>query len=272
MLTSLRRIAKTTPGISSLYKNLRQILLQREARQVFENWNVYVDALDHKGSGTVTLRTHNGLQIVIRRNVWDARIIRETFVEKPYVKRFKLPQHPVVVDIGGYIGDFSMYAAHNLQAARVVVYEPTAENFNILQQNIAINDLSDRVVAVNKAVSSSHEITLNTQIDDDEEVHVSAYWYPDAEKRVLPSDTISDIFATHDLHHIDLLKIDCEGGEYDIFPSITDDQFERIYNLVFEFHRIDGRDNDLESIYARLRGVGYHLDVDNDIVSASRCT
>jgi len=38
----------------------------------------------------------------------------------------------------------------------------------------------------------------------------------------------------------DLLKIDCEGGEYEILESTPAEVLSRIRNIVFEYRQIDG--------------------------------
>ena len=181
-----------------------------------------------------------------------------------------LPPASIIVDIGGYIGDFSLYAVKYLNARRVIVYEPTTENFKILKQNIKNNCFQDRITAVNKAVSDSDEIVLNTEILDDDEVHVSRYWYQHAERRSVPSVTLVELFESHQLRSVDLLKVDCEGGEYDIFSSVPAVLFRHIQNIVFEYHQIEGFEAKLDRVLSRIRSAGYTVQVDDDIVSAYR--
>ena len=268
----IKTALKKIPFARSAYEQMRDWHKHRhdEGRRLFRNYDVYRRALKQKGQGTVVLHTVDGLQITVRQNLWDARIVREIFLEQPYVGHFRLPANPVVVDIGGYIGDFSLYAAKCLGARRVVVYEPTAENFEILLQNVANNGYADRITAVNKAVSDSDQVMLNVQIKDSEEVHVSAYWYPEAKQRAIPSVTLAELLETHALDQVDLLKVDCEGGEYDIFPATPDDVFRRIRNIVFEYHRMPEYQQKLDRVLTRLKTAGYDLRVDDDIVSASR--
>ena len=234
------------------------------------NHELYLRALKEKGAGTVLLRTRDGLNITIRQNIWDARIIKEIFIDKPYIRRFKLPNNPTIVDIGGYIGDFSIYAVKYLNADKVIVYEPTAENFELLEQNIQSNGFGNRITAVNKAVSNSREVRLNVVIEESEEIHVSAYLFPEAEHRIVPSATLGDVLAEHELGSVDLLKVDCEGGEYDIFPDVADEIFSRIRNIVFEYHFIDGYREKLDLVLSRLRSAGYTVQLEGAIAYAYR--
>ena len=241
-----------------------------QGRKLFENYGSYVRALYRKGEGTAVLRTHDGLSITIRQNLWDARVVREIFFVRPYMRHIALRPNPTVVDVGGYIGDFSLYAAKYLEASRVIVYEPTAENFAILTQNIDANGYGDRIIAVNKAVSDSDQVTLNIRTLDSGEVHVSAYWYRDSPQRQVQAVTLPDLLEAHELEFVDLVKIDCEGGEYDILPAVPQQVLDRIRNIVFEYHRFEGFEARLQRVLDGLQRSGFTLREEGHIVSAYR--
>ena len=270
MQAAIRRILKGVPAVRYLHARTRAWVDERDGRRLFDNAGTYVQALTRKGTGTVVLRTHDGLNLTIRQNIWDARIVREIFFDRPYVRRFVPPPGSTIVDIGGYIGDFSIYAAKYLRAGRVIVYEPTVENFAILKLNIANNGYEDRIVAVDKAVGGSSHVHLNVQIEEGEEVHASAYRYQGAEQRAISSVTLAELFEEHDLDAVDLLKIDCEGGEYDILAAAPDQLFDRVRAVVFEYHSVEGFEPKLDHILRRLTGAGYTVWKDGTIVSASR--
>jgi FkbM family methyltransferase len=269
MFASLKHALHKVPVVPAMSARLRSLKARRDGGKVFENADEYARAFYRKSDDGVVLRTHDGLNVAIRRNRWDAEIVREIFFDRPYTRHVQLPPKPVIVDVGGYIGDFALYAVKYLDAARVVAYEPTQENFAMLRRNVELNGYDDRITAVKKAVGTSGETVLNVQKRDGDEVHVSAYWYPEAERRVLPSVSLSEVLHSHGLESVDLLKVDCEGGEYDIFPAAPDDVFERIGNIVFEYHAIDGYRSKLDRVMSRLASAGYALRDDNQIVTAS---
>ena len=270
MMATLKSSLKKISLARYVHARVRGLHDRYEGSKLFANPDLYVQALYRKGAGPVVLRTHDGLNLTIRQNLWDARIVREIFFDKPYDRHFHLPFQPTIVDIGGYIGDFSVYAAKYLKARRVVVYEPIAENFEILKRNVDGNGFGDRITAVNKAVGNVDELVLNVQKKENDEVHVSAYWYPEAERRRIPCITLPDLLETHQLESVDLLKVDCEGGEYEIFPSVPDRVFDRIRNIVFEYHRVEGFEEKLARVLSRLESAGYALRRDKGVVSAVR--
>ena len=249
---------------------INRLLIIAWSIREFENFRDFLTELDRQtpATGTVVIRTRSGLVIAMRKNVWDARIVREMFQQRPYLRHTSLPSSPVIVDIGAYIGDFSLFAAHELNA-RVFAYEPTIENLELLNENVLANSMGGRIQVVNKAVGDGDPVTLHVSRNG-EEIHVSRYWYEGGEDRTVETVTLVDLFETHHLDKIDLLKVDCEGCEYDIFQSVPGPVFERIGNIVFEYHRFEGSDRKLDALKALLTNNGYRLSIDGLIVSACR--
>jgi FkbM family methyltransferase len=234
---------------------------QTGAIQVFKNWRKYFETFDRRDGGETVLQTRSGLRILVRHNHWDVRIVREQFVDRFYLRHFQAPagRTPMVMDVGSYIGDFALFCAHEL-GARVLAYEPTAENRAMLERNIALNpQLAGRIAVVPKGIAATSQVLANVQTHG-REIHVSSYMYsddPEAERRMLPCDTLDEAIAEHGLERVDLLKVDCEGGEYDIFPATDRETYDRIGSIVFEWHRLDDWEPRLRRVADSLRAVGF---------------
>jgi FkbM family methyltransferase len=67
-----------------------------------------------------------------------------------YIHALTFRRAPVVIDVGGFIGDFSLYAVRRLNARRVIVYEPSPRNWVLPSRNIANNGYEDRIEPVNR--------------------------------------------------------------------------------------------------------------------------
>jgi FkbM family methyltransferase len=272
----IRQSITSLPGLRTVYywtrKNYHELRTRRTAKGYFVDYDAYRDALHHEAEGTVDIRTVDGLTITIRRNVWDARILQEIFLSKPYIQDIQVPPHSTIVDIGGYIGDFSLYAVKLLGADKVVVYEPSPKNFEILKRNIANNGYEGRIVAVNMAVSDNAPVMMNVDLPDKNQVNVSAYDPHGAvTASLVPSTTLAALMREHHLESIDLLKLDCEGGEYPILLSAPPEVLQRIKNIALEYHQIEGFSKLLDDVQAKLRAAGYTLRThDGDIISARR--
>lgn len=232
----------------------------------FRNYFDYVRLLrSWSNKERIILRTWDGLYLICRNNVWDARIVGETFMDKSYMKNISInANNPIVVDIGGYIGDFSLYAAKKL-GARVFVYEPIPDNFNMLNDNIKINNYGNTITAWNRAVSNESELIINVARSGND-IHASGYMYADSSEKVSIKCTKLDaLLSENNITEIHLLKIDCEGCEYGVLLDALPETFNYIHNIVFEYHEIPAWEAQLERLKNRLRSLGYTVIQDSDL-------
>jgi FkbM family methyltransferase len=216
----------------------------------------------------IDIHTIDGLTITIRKNCGDAMTVSEIFTSNCYVRdlAFPLPNNPVVIDVGGFIGDFALYAVKRLNARRVIVCEPSPKNWALLLRNIANNGYEDRIKPVNKAVTDGRDIMMNIDAPDEAQCMVSAYGESGQPLSSVPGISLDTLLRDHGVESVDLLKIDCEGGEYEILESSSAEVLSRIRNIVVEFHDLAR----LENMKQRLRDEGYVLHTRAGIVTASR--
>jgi hypothetical protein len=72
------------------------------------------------------------------------------------------------------------------------------------------------------------------------------------------------------LEQVDLLKVDCEGGEYDIFADVPQPVFDRIAAIVLEVHRTAGWETKAPRLQAKLERSGYRVIAHNQLLYALR--
>jgi FkbM family methyltransferase len=243
----------------------------RAAGRYFLNAKEFKNALSsHGGATPFDLHTADGLTITIRQNYGDAMTVAEIFLIDCYGRDLALPHNPVIMDVGGFVGDFSLYAVKRLNACKVIVCEPSPRNWVLLLKNIANNGYEDRILPVNKAVTADGaNVMLNIDAPDEGQCMVSAY-YPSEQPLISVSGiSLGQLLRDHSIESVDLLKIDIEGGEYSVLESAPADVLRRIRNIVFEYHDIDGGWDKLESVNQRLRCEGYTLHMARGLVWAS---
>ena len=275
MNATIRRILTANSLSRRLYCAARQAYRMRRAARgagrYFLNADEFKSALGaHGETALVDLRTADGLAITMRRNLGDAMTLAEIFLDDCYVRGLTLPHNPVVIDVGGFIGDFSLYAVKRLNARRVIVCEPSPRNWALLLKNIANNGYEDRIEPVNKAVTDGGNAMMNIDAPDECQCMVSAYYPSEQPLSAVSGISLGQLLRDHAVESVDLLKIDCEGGEYAILESTPADVLSRIRNIVFEYHDIDGVWAKLESVKERLRREGYALHMRGGLVSAWR--
>jgi FkbM family methyltransferase len=70
----------------------------------------------------------------------------------------------VVVDVGAFIGDSSIYFALR-GARRVIAVEPHPEAYKVMVENIRFNDLEDVIIPVNAGLSSRPGVICIKNVD-----------------------------------------------------------------------------------------------------------
>ena len=80
----------------------------------------------------------------------DRSVLKEVWLREIYNKHgITVDKGDTVIDIGGHIGLFSVYAAKRSQTGKVFAFEPFSENFARLQQHKQINQC-DNLEVINK--------------------------------------------------------------------------------------------------------------------------
>jgi FkbM family methyltransferase len=274
MNAAVRRFFQGTPILKDIYSKARSDYhhrrIMRAAREYIINLDEYDKALQLEDGKVVDIRMKDGLTITLRRDHMDAGIVAEIFFDNCYVQDLSLPLNPVVVDIGGFIGDFALYAATNLKARRVIVCEPSPRNWTLLVKNIQNNHCEDRVFMVNKAVTDGKVVMLDIDAPDRGQARISAYRPSRCEKKAVECISLSLLLAEFNITEVDLLKIDCEGGEYDILLSTPSKVLSGVKNIVFEYHEIDGFREKLKAVRDRLATEGFLLKTRGCLIAARR--
>ncbi len=143
----------------------------------------------------------------------DLCSLYETFECKVYSVPWTL-QSKLVVDVGASIGDTAVYFA--LQGARVIAIEPNVDAVNLAREHVKMNGVEDRVRLVNSAVC------YNTGTDYTE---------------TCMECSLSAIIGTEQPF---LLKLDCEGCEFDVVRNDYDSLL-RFSVLLIEWHEFSGK-------------------------------
>lgn len=161
----------------------------------------------------------------------------------------ELGPKPVILDIGAHIGSFSIAVSRYCPEARIEAFEASATTARYLTANIAANGLEDRVHVHNVAVAGSAG-TVEFIDNGAGSVH-NGMVSPERAKPVkVPSITFTQAASTAG-PHIDLVKIDAEGAEYDFILASSPDDWVGVQRVVMEYHNVRGHKwDELEKFFA----------------------
>ncbi|HIH61189.1 MAG TPA: FkbM family methyltransferase [Methanobacteriales archaeon] len=136
----------------------------------------------------------------------------------------------VVVDIGAYVGDSSVYFILK-GAKKVYAFEPYPSSYKLLLKVIKGNGLEGKIVPFNEALAKK---LGETKLNEKYENPPSSDLKSSAEGKPIKLTTLKEIVERFNLKNA-CLKMDCEGCEYSILktPKKTLKAFQEI---IMDYH------------------------------------
>jgi FkbM family methyltransferase len=213
----------------------------------FENWPTYFAhylGVAAARDMTIRLRKHDVVVKSVGRHWEFHSLYRLMFTEDEYgLRRSALARGSTIIDVGAHIGWFTLSAAAFVPEATIFAYEPSPENFRLLTDNIALNDLSN---------VHAFEMAVYSRAGDAEFATVDRFGGGSTggtllaremlEHDALPpvqrvrTTTLDEIFAANAIGSCALLKLDCEGAEHELLASTSDRTMARIARISVEAH------------------------------------
>jgi len=188
-----------------------------------------------------------GFTFKVRNAEWDRQILWSELSKDSY----RIPQNPkVVIDIGAHIGGTAILCAS--KGAKVYAYEPEKENFKILTENIIKNGFKNKINCINKAVGNKGIRTLYLHSGNSGKASLNGQGEKTEQVDCI---SIADVFSN--IKHCDLLKIDCEGAEYEFIKDIP---FEKVDQISMELHQ--GNQQEIIDLLKQHYAVKYRIALD----------
>jgi FkbM family methyltransferase len=181
-------------------------------------------------------------------------IYHEIFIDKAY--DLEMPKNdPTIIDVGGNIGLFILRYKYLYPKSKVYSFEPVPTNYEELLDIINSNKLTD-VVPVNKAIMDKKG-KINLFLSPTNHAGHSVFKEISGERFVeVDTTTLEIVFTSYNISKCDLLKLDCEGAEYEILKSINQEMALKINTIIYEpTHKLYSV-NELNSY---LETLGYHI-------------
>lgn len=138
-----------------------------------------------------------------KANDWDCGRLRYQGKKQRAVLEWCKPhRRRVMVDVGAHVGLWSWYFAHEF--ARVHAFEPVAEHRACFARNV-----------------TAHNVTLHSYALGNVRQHVTMHVTPTSSggtwvDKAGVGDVPMTLLDDYDLIDVDLVKVDCEGGELSV--------------------------------------------------------
>ncbi len=202
------------------------------------------------------LNLKNGQKLKLRTNSTDFYAFINVWIVEEYKKDgFEINEDAVVIDVGSHVGIFSVYVSQFCRNGQILSFEPVNHNFKLLQENVELNKLAN-VKAFNVAVAGKKDRIKIYHNDDQAAYTIYGNGQNYTETDAVP---LKEILDSNHIEKCDLLKLDCEGAEYEILASLPDEYFRRINRICMEYHPINNGGERVIELTTRLEKLGYKI-------------
>ncbi|OUS18670.1 hypothetical protein A9Q93_03375 [Nonlabens dokdonensis] len=172
---------------------------------------------------------HNA--VFLRPKTTDITVFYQVFLAQSY--QINIPLNPkIIIDCGANVGLSSVYFANRFPEAQVVAVEPESDNFNVLIKNISSYK---NIIPINKGIWS-HETNLKISNDQLGSWGFTIEESDKPEKNTIQATSLKTIMDACTVNSIDILKIDIEGSEKELFEKNVDLWLPYVKILIIELH------------------------------------
>jgi FkbM family methyltransferase len=170
--------------------------------------------------------------LYLRNNTSDVFVYKHVFEE--YIYNFNVRSEPkFIIDAGANIGIVTIFFANKYKNAKIIAIEPEDKNYELLVKN---TENYSNITTIKSALwNDCREIFL---FDCDSnygfQVGIEKTYSKDI-KQLIKTISISKIMEDFNIDSIDILKIDIEGSEKEVFET-NNDFIKKTNCIIIELH------------------------------------
>jgi FkbM family methyltransferase len=203
------------------------------------------------------------LKVRSRMDIWS---VKETFIDRFYTKYgCELSKGWTIVDIGAAIGEFSLFAAAYDPGANIIAYEPFRQSVEVFQENITMNGIRNITLIPMAVWKTTNELELDFSQLEPLQITSGAAGKRTGSHLRVQAVSLSDVLRTNQLKSVDLVKLDCEGAEFDILMGSKPQTVTAFKRIIMEYHDTpEGRQH--AELEAHLERLGYRVSSRRNVV------
>ena len=221
-------------AVIRFYDSEKFLLTKQNLNQFFEREfqkKIMLDkpkGFDFKKQGGKIVFSLDHLKFITNKALEGCAIL-ETFVEKQY--DWLDVKGKTVVDVGANIGDTAVYFSKVKHAKQVIAFEPYPYTYKMAVENIKINKVKN-VVLLNEGVGKQNDFMI---IDASFESDSGSALKNFKKGKKVKINSLESIVRKYKIENA-VLKMDCEGCEYDIILNSSSNVLRKFDQMIIETH------------------------------------
>jgi FkbM family methyltransferase len=203
-------------------------------RQVMGSWCAIKLAFCENRRGDIAIHLREiGRNVVLRGSTTDIKCFEKIFLAKEYQSPFDLSPG-LIIDAGANTGMATLYFAARYPNATIVAIEPESSNFQTLQRNCI--GLKNVILMQAALWPEDRSLKLNDPNSEAWTFSVSEQGSGTTPATEVSAVTVEGILRQLGARQIDLLKLDIEGAELELFSRGAAKWIDQVRFIVIELH------------------------------------
>ncbi|MCX6744799.1 MAG: FkbM family methyltransferase [Candidatus Parcubacteria bacterium] len=181
--------------------------------------------------------------------------MREYRVAENIIKSANFP----IIDAGAQAGFFVLYCRALNSKTKIYAIEPEPNNAKVLAKHLKSNRISDVKIMQQALAAETGQREFYISKDTHNHSLISLAEEDLADKKVIPAISLTDFLRKNNLNKISLLKMDIEGAEYEVLAGLKMEDWQKINNILLEYH--DLAEHKHEDLAELIRQRGFSLEI-----------
>lgn len=219
-------------GIRSLGLNVINLINFIRLYQLKDGLKLFSSTLVKKNGKYLAKASFLRKPFVLRNNESDKAIFFQVFYEKQYdLYDVDFPDAKRIIDGGSNIGCAAVYFAIRFPQSEILAIEPETNNYKLLEENIkpydnitpmqvGIWDKNEPLSIANPEGGAAEFMFENKTVSDNK----------------ISGVTIPNLLESQRWEEVDILKLDIEGAEKEVFSANDLSWLKKVKLLIIELH------------------------------------
>lgn len=193
------------------------------------------------------------------RDEADQSVFNEIFKLHEYRRADEAIQNAKdpIVDVGAHAGFFVMHARSLNKQVKIFAIEPEPENIKALQKHLKENKISKvEIVEAALALESGSRQLVVAPDSHNHRLGLDFERIPGSLQ--VKAVSFADFLKQNKIKKISLLKMDIEGGEYEVFDGISEKDLSVVNYIILEYHESREKSKEIEE---KLRASGFGVQI-----------
>jgi len=177
-----------------------------------------------KKQGIKKICLRNGLKFIVNLNKKEHTVVQDLILTKVYKYSYNRKNVNIILDVGANIGVYTILIAKMYPKATVYSFEPNPDVIDRYKKNIKLNNIKNNILLeyglsdknTNKILYIDKDNSLISSMKFEE---VNEFSNSISEIKI-KTISVNSFLNKYNIEYIDIIKLDCEGYEKEIFEQL----------------------------------------------------